>query len=126
MGGKLKKLILILLLLTILLSAGCFKTHVVAVTADRLYYDYRTNPTFAQEQYTDRTLQVTGVIASIGIAGQPYVLFYNSQNPEVCGVQCTFSKSYAPQLANLSVGQNITVIVKCKGYVGTAILLVAD
>jgi hypothetical protein len=121
-----KKLLLILVLLITLFSVGCLKSQVIAVTADRLYYDYKTDATAADQQYRGKTLQVTGIIASIGVSGSPYILFYNGVEPVVCEVQCIFSNSYASQLANLSAGQTATITGKVTGYYANVVLLEAN
>lgn len=122
---KVKKLLLILVLLITLFtlfSVGC-KTQILAVTADRLYYDYKTDVTAADQIYKGKTLQVTGIIAGIGVSGSLYILFYNGIEPEVCGVQCIFSNAYASQLANLSVGQTAALTGKCLGYYANVVIL---
>jgi hypothetical protein len=126
--GKVKKLLLILVVLITLFSVfsvGC-KSQVMAVTTDRLYYDYKTDAVAADQMYKDKTLQVTGIISGIGVAGSPYILFYNGMDPGVCGVQCIFSGSYASQLASLSVGQTVTLSAKFKGYYANVVLLEAN
>jgi hypothetical protein len=125
--GKVKKLLLILVVLITLalFAVGC-KTQVLAVTTDRLYSDYRADAAAANQIYEGKTLQVTGIISGIGVAGSPYILFYNGMDPDVCGVQCIFSGSYASQLASLSVGQTVTISAKFKGYYANVVLLEAN
>jgi hypothetical protein len=120
-----KKLLLILVVLVTLFAlfaVGC-QTHVIGVTADRLYYDYKTDANAADQQYKYQTVQVTGIINGIGVSGTPYIIFYNSYDPDVTTVQCIFSGSYASQLANLSVGQTATITGQCLGFYANVVIV---
>jgi hypothetical protein len=127
---KLKKILLVALVLIILLTlftAGCFgSSPKLAVTAERLYYDYYTDRTAADELYKDTKLQVTGIISSLGTAsnGSPYVILEVGDLSETQGVQCSFTSKYAPLVASLSMGQQISLVGKCWGYSGNVIILV--
>jgi hypothetical protein len=125
MPSAMKKLLLILVVLITLFalfSVGC-QTHIIGVTADRLYYDYKTDVNAADQQYKFKTIQVTGIINGIGVSGTPYILFYNSYDPNVTSVQCIFSGTYVSQLASLSVGQTATITGKCLGFFANVVIV---
>jgi hypothetical protein len=126
----LKKILLValvLMMLATLFTAGCFgSAPKLAVTAERLYYDYYMDQAAADELYKDTKLHVTGIISSLGTSsnGQPYVILEVGDLSETQGVQCSFTSKYASLVASLSVGQQVSLIGKCWGYSGNVIILV--
>jgi hypothetical protein len=120
------KLLVILLVLITLFSVGCFKSQVIAVSSNRLYADYRADATAADQIYKDKTLQVTGIISSLGVdtTGSPYILFENICDFGFCGVQCILSSSYASYFTSLAAGQTATIEGKCQGYYSSVVLIV--
>jgi hypothetical protein len=122
----LKKLLLILLVLVTLLSVGCFKSQVIAVSADRLYADYRADAAAADEIYKGQTVQVTGRISSLGVdtSGSLYMLLDNACESGFCGVQCIFSSDFASYFTSLTAGQTATVTGECRGYYSSAVLII--
>lgn len=124
---KVKRLLLITILLIALFSVGCFgSAPKLAVTAERLYYDYYTDQAAADELYKDTKLHVTGIISSLGTSsnGQPYVILEVGDLSETQGVQCSFTSKHASLVASLSVGQQISLIGKCWGSSGNVVILV--
>lgn len=115
--GK-RVLFIALALITLFAVAGCSNPAKYAVTAERLYYDYITDATAADELYKNTKIQVTGTIMSLGTfsTGSAYVILEAGELSETCGVQCNFSSKYAALVASLSVGQQITIRGKCLGY----------
>lgn len=113
-------------LITLFAVAGCSESAKFAVTAERLFYDYQQDATTADELYKDTKLQVTGIISSKGTdsAGSPYVIMEVGELSETCGVQCTFTGSFASIVASLSVGQQLTVSGTCLGYSNHVVILV--
>jgi hypothetical protein len=126
----LKRLLLIALVLATLftsLSVGCFGSNPkLAVTAERLYYDYITDEEAADELYKDTKIQITGIITSLGTdsSGSAYVVLDAGEAAGGWGVQCSFTSKYASLVSGLSVGQQVTLVGTCWGYSYNVIVLV--
>lgn len=85
------------------------KAAPLPVSAARLFNDYAANEEAADKMYKGKLLEVTGTVESINvdIRGNIYIVMpvgdFNI-------VQCSFSKNYKSQAANLVKGQTVTVI----------------
>ncbi len=85
-------------------------TSVIEISAVDLYTAYEFNEVGADLKYKGKYLQVTGVITDIStdLLGYPKVSFgmdaYN-----MSGIEATFNKSEASNLANLQKGQTLTI-----------------
>jgi len=123
---KKRILFIALMLITLFAVVGCNESAKFAVTAERIFYDYQTDATAADELYKGAKLQVTGVISSMGTdsAGAPYVIMEVGDLSETCGVQCTFTSSMASIVASLSVGQQLTIAGTCLGYSSHVVIVV--
>lgn len=90
----------------------------IEVTADELIQAYEANEVAADAKYEGKILNVTGVVDNVGkdIVDTPYVVLTSGGEWEVWGVQCMFDKEHEPELAQLAVGQTVTVQGRCSGY----------
>ena len=88
------------------------------VSAVTLYTDYEANSIAADLKYKGKLLQVTGIATKIevDILGDPIVMFGMDQF-NLAGIYATFKKSELNNLANISVGQTITIIGTGNGKV---------
>lgn len=89
----------------------------IEITAQELCSAYKTNEAEADAKYRGKTLKVTGVVDSIGedILHNPYIRLTSGGKHQVWGVRCAFSKKCEPELAQLTIGQTVTVLGKCDG-----------
>jgi hypothetical protein len=126
----LKRIVLIALVIAILftvLSAGCLGSKPkLAVTAERLYYDYITDAAAADELYKGTKIQITGVITHLGTdsTGSGYVILDVGDLSDTWGVQLSLAPKYAAIVSSLSVGQQMTIAGTCWGYSNNVIVLV--
>lgn len=97
-------------------------TPAVKVTAETLMRDYQANEVAADAKYKNQTLEVSGLVDTIGkdILDTPYVSF--KTNEVIFTVQCMFDKSQADQLAPLAKGQSLIVRGKVSGKLGNILL----
>lgn len=86
-----------------------------------LYWEYEMNSIAADVKYKGKVLSVTGVIMDIGrdIYGHAYILLFG--NPPF-GVQCFFPKHNESMIAQLTIGEEVTVLGVCDGYIVNVIL----
>lgn len=89
------------------------KAEAVAVTAEELFQAYQANEAAAQQQYGDKTLTVSGTVASIDldITDDPVVMLRTSN--EFMPVHAPLADESKPRAASLSKGQ--TVELTCSG-----------
>jgi len=80
----------------------------------QLCYAYYANEVDADAKYTGKTLRVSGQVLNVGKAlfGEPYI---NLVGGVYGSVRCGFSKSYESELAQVRIGQGVTVEGMCKG-----------
>jgi hypothetical protein len=90
------------------------------VTADQLLDDYRKNQIGADQKYKDKTVQISGKVASIGkmpLAG--YTIDLQSSNEgDIAGVKCILLPNDKPteeKAGKLKEGDSVTLIGKCEG-----------
>ena len=85
------------------------KEAVVKVTATELYAAYKANEIAADDQYKGKTLEVTGIVDSIGkdILDTPYIQLEGGNS--FSGVQCMLSKDESSKAASVKKGQKITL-----------------
>jgi|GEM_PF-3976121 len=95
----------------------------IHISADRLMINYQKNEIAADLRYKDKILCVTGTIDSIAkdFLGNPFVKC--SANSFFSGVQFFFNKKDEPILAQLSKGDCVTIIGKCRGMMFTDVIL---
>lgn len=92
-----------------------------ALDATDLWIAYNSgNSVAADLKYKGKTLTVTGIVTSIrsDIFGKPTILFGMNM---FFGIEASFDKSYASQVASLSPGQMITVIGVCDGQLSAGL-----
>jgi aspartyl/asparaginyl-tRNA synthetase len=94
------------------------------VSAGDLYSEYKANEVAADAQYKGKTVQVTGIVDSIGkdILDTAYVTLTEGGEYEMWGVQCMFAEKYESELAQLSKGQTVTIQGKVEGYLINVLL----
>lgn len=94
----------------------------IKISATALFSEYKANEVAADEKYKNKTLEVNGIIYSIGkdITDSMYVAL---KTDDVIGtVQCMFPKEATQELSSLSKDQTITIRGKCDGKFGNIIL----
>ena len=86
-------------------------TPEISVTAVNLYKEYFLNEVAADLKYKGKLLEVTGRVTDIDtdFSGNPTVTF-GMDVYSLSGVLATFNKSELSNVANISLGQQITVI----------------
>ena len=86
------------------------KKEVVKISAVQLSEDYNANQVSADAKYKNKSLEISGIIESIGkdILDTPYVSL-KGRASSFFGVQCMFGKADEPKLATLSKGQSIVL-----------------
>lgn len=96
----------------------------IIVTADKIMSDYTANEVSADAKYKNNTVQVSGIVDSIGkdIMDTPYISLHTGGEYSFSVVQCMFAKSDEPALSNVSKGQSITLIGQVTGKLGNVIL----
>jgi len=92
----------------------------VEITAPQLYQAYQANEIAADEKYKDKIIQVSGRIRDIGndLMDNPYITLVGDQY--FGDVQCFFNEKSV--VANLSKGQQITVLGICDGLMINVLL----
>ena len=78
---------------------------------------YKASEVEADAKYKGKIIKVTGVVDSIGedTLHHPYIRLTGGGKHQAWGVRCAFSKKYEPELAQLTIGQTVTVQGKCDG-----------
>lgn len=98
-------------------SKASSKTEeIIDVDYNVLYDEYKENEIAADQKYKGKKLKLTGQISRIGqdIINTPYIII---EVKTFDGIRLDFKSSEKEKLANLSTGQTITVIGKCKGKI---------
>lgn len=89
------------------------------VTAGELHLAYRGDKVAADKKFTNKTLEVTGVVDRVvvnDIHDIYYVILTGAEEKKGWAVRCTFDKKQAPELNRLTSGQTVTVQGKYDGY----------
>ncbi len=109
-----KQFIIVLLLTALLASVACAKP--ISINPHDLYFAYVQHELRADNEYRDKVLEVTGKVAMMGrdSVGGAYLIMIGKTSSGH-GIQFNFSKRNESQLANVSVGNEITIRGKCKG-----------
>jgi len=96
----------------------------IVVTADKLMSDYTANEVAADAKYKNNTVQVSGIVDSIGkdILDTPYISLKTGGQYSFTVVQCMFAKSDESALATVSKGQSMTLIGQVTGKLSNVIL----
>lgn len=89
------------------------------LSAATLIAAYEANEVAADEKFSGKLIEVTGVIDSISkdILGDPYVTLGSGKDFEFAHVQAMFPADAAKQLTGLRKGQTLTVQCICGGKV---------
>lgn len=85
------------------------------VASSTLVRAYIANEVAADEKYKSKTLFIKGRVTKIGkdILDNPFVVL--ASGDVIREVQCLFSSEHKAELANLSVGREVTIKGKCNG-----------
>jgi len=95
----------------------------IDVSPYRLYADYHRNEVSADSMYKGRTLKLTGAVESINKNAFDEIYVVLADGNEFSGVQAKLQPTEAPKAAQLSRGEEVTLV--CKGatmIVGTPML----
>ncbi|GEM_PF-2148178 len=86
------------------------------IDAASLFAEYEANEVAADLKYKDKQLEVSGTITNFrtDLTGNP-VIFFGISAGGYSGVEATFGKDKASNIATLSKGQKITIIGICAG-----------
>ncbi|HHX61965.1 MAG TPA: hypothetical protein GX707_14845 [Epulopiscium sp.] len=90
----------------------------IPVSAEELLKAYDENEVKADNLYKDKTLEVTGIVKSIGkdIFDEVYITLGNDDDFAIISVQCYFKdKDEIDKVAELKEGDEVTVIGICEG-----------
>ncbi|MFC2176552.1 hypothetical protein ACFLR1_06255 [Bacteroidota bacterium] len=89
-------------------------------TANQIFDEFEANETDANTKYLDKTIQVTGAIAEIGLndVGKSYVILA-ADNAMIGGVSATFEE----EIDNLSVGNELSVKGRCTGMLMDVVMI---
>jgi len=123
-----KRIILVSLVLALLIACvaptAAYAQEPIKITAKQLIEEYEANEVAADAKYENKTLEVTGVVDSIGkdILDTPYVVLTDGDEWAVWGVQCMFRSKDEAQLAQMTKGQTLTIWGRCDGYLLNVIL----
>ena len=99
------------------------KEEAILITALDLYNAYDSNEVAADQKYRDKQLEVTGKVKDIGkdIFDKIYVTL--DVGAGLGSVYISFEKGQEEQIAELSKGQNLTVVGKCGGFSALSVTL---
>ena len=89
------------------------------VTTEELCLAYREDKIAADKKFTDKILEVTGVVDRVvvnDIHDIYYVILASAEGRREWHIRCTFDKKQAPELNRLTAGQVVTVQGKYDGY----------
>lgn len=90
-----------------------------AITATSLVKAFEADEAAANKQYLNKVMDVSGTVQEISQNqdGQMVVVLASDENP-LSGVQCTMREA----IANIKVGDQLTIKGFCNGFVMTVIL----
>ena len=91
----------------------------IKVSASKILADYKANEVSADGVYKGNTVDVTGVVDTIGkdFTETPYIDMNDGSPYSFSNVHCFFSSSDEPQLAKVTKGQSITLEGQVSGLV---------
>ncbi len=97
---------------------------VATTTATKFYSDYTTNNLAAEQKYNGHLVKLTGLISSIGrdILGKAYIVLKGDQYG-FKGIQCMLDDSALAKVAEVGVGDSVTLTGRVKDNVLTNILI---
>ena len=95
----------------------------IQISDEELTNEYVNNQFSADEKYKDRVLDVSGIVAAVDrdVFGNPYISLKNNQFIEDTVFHFTNSATDTASLANISVGESLTIQGTCKGKTGTEV-----
>ncbi len=93
------------------------------ISAMDLYQEYKDNEVKADNKYKKETLEITGTINNIGkdIVNSIYITL--NVGEYLSSVQCYFKDSESESVANLTKGQEVTIIGRCDGMTLTSVTI---
>ena len=100
----------------------------ISITAETLCSEYLANELSANNRYRDQTIFVTGKVLEVKNDYQGYYARLEGvrRNYVQYNIDVYFANSALNRLANVSVGQTITVLVTCTGEKGFLSFILRD
>lgn len=97
------------------------KVEIIETTAKEVLEAFDKNEVKGNKMFKDKRLKVTGIIDNIehtDFINEEYILSINTgKDFELVDIRAGAAMSFEDQLIELEKGQEITVIIDCKGYV---------
>lgn len=95
----------------------------IKISAMDLYQEYKDNEVKADNRYKKETLEITGTINNIGkdIVNSIYITL--DVGEYLSSVQCYFKDSESESVANLTKGEEVTIIGRCDGMTLTSVTI---
>ena len=92
----------------------------VALTASELLAAFEADEAAANSQYTEKIIQVTGVISELVSKESGNKIFMETNNP-MSGVICEMEDGQ--EISLLKTGEKITIKGKCTGFLSDVVLV---
>lgn len=92
----------------------------VALTASELLAAFEADEAAANSQYTEKIIQVTGVISELVSKESGNKIFMETNNP-MSGVICEMEDGQ--EISSLKTGEKITIKGKCTGFLSDVVLV---
>ncbi|HUY26166.1 MAG TPA: hypothetical protein VMV27_01995 [Candidatus Binataceae bacterium] len=104
-------------------SASAPPTPELSINAIRLVEDYEANEVAADQKYKGKTIEVNGMVGSVGkdILNSMYVTL-GQREDDIASAQLFFAKEHENELASLSRGQFLDAVCVCDGKMMNVIL----
>ncbi|MFW5820193.1 MAG: OB-fold protein [Bacteroidota bacterium] len=93
-----------------------------SITAEELYYEFSENEETANEKYTGKVIQVTGILKDKGITSDTSLNLVLKTSDPPGSVICSFHDSGKLKEDSLKEGQEVTVRGVCSGMLMDVIL----
>lgn len=88
----------------------------ITIKAPQLFTEYNDNEVKADKEYKGKVLQVIGTIDGFGTALVGDQIYITLTTEEMFGtVQCCFGDDYKARISQMTKGQYVTIVGKCKG-----------
>lgn len=98
--------------------------ELIIVTAGQMFAEYKTNAIAADARYQNQTVQISGIVDSVGrdMLDNPFVKLSSEDKEEIIRIRCTFPPKSEDKLLKLTAGQKITVRGSYDGYLVNLLL----
>jgi uncharacterized protein YpmB len=91
----------------------------IVVSANDLFAAYDEDENAANEKYTEKIIQVKGIISDVVKEGTGYKIFIETDNP-MSGVICEMEEGQ--DVGSLKAGDEVSVKGRCTGFLSDVIL----